>query len=116
MELGDVDGGSFKNLVYRQSDTVSRPHPFLVFHDKTADPHSSDLDADSETALLQGDYKLIKTWIDGAQHTVELYDIRKDPGEANDLAASHPETTARLGKLMDDYIAQSGGDVTITTD
>jgi arylsulfatase A len=116
LELGDVDGGSIKDLVYRRSDEIARPHPFLVFHDKTADPKSSDVDGDSETALMQGDYKLIKTWRGGARHTVELYNIAEDPGEANDLAHEMPELATRLGKLMDDYIASSGGDVTITTD
>ena len=74
------------------------------------------MDADSETALLQGDHKLIKTWKDGNQHTVELYDISADPGEANDLAAQLPGLTAQLGQLIDAYIVASGGDVTITTD
>ena len=116
LPLSNVDGGSIKDLVYQRSDTVSRPNPYLVFHDKSGNPKSSSQNADSETALLQGDYKLIKTWREGSQHTVELYDIRKDMGEANNLADSLPELTASLGKMMDDYIARSGGDVTITTD
>jgi arylsulfatase A-like enzyme len=116
LELSNVDGGSIKTLVYQESDTVSRPHPFLIFHDKTANPKSSDENADSETALLQGDYKLIKTWKNGVRHTVELYNIREDMGEERNLADSMPEMTASLGKMMDGYIAQSGGDVTITTD
>jgi arylsulfatase A-like enzyme len=116
LALVNVDGGSFRDLVYGKTDRVERPHPFLVFHDKTANPHSSEVNADSETALFQGDYKLIKTWRGGAQHTAELYDITEDPGEARDLAGELPEVAERLGKLMDEYIARSGGDVTITTD
>jgi arylsulfatase A-like enzyme len=116
LALNNVDGGSIKDLVHGQADTVSRPHPFLIFHDKSANPKSHEKNADSETALLQGDYKLIKTWKNGNQHTVELYDIRQDPGEANNLTGERPELTEQLGKLMDEYIAQSGGDVTITTD
>ncbi len=116
LELVDVDGGSFKDLAHGRSEKVERPHPFLVFHDKTANPHSSEVNADSETALFQGDYKLIKTWKDGAQHTAELYNIAEDPGEARDLADDMPELAERLGRLMDEYIEQSGGDVTITTD
>lgn len=116
LELVNVDGGSIKELLYQRSETVERPYPFLVFHDKSGNPKSSDQNADSETALFQGDYKLIKTWRDGAQHTVELYNIEEDPGEAHDLAAAMPELTASLGQLLDNYITESGGDVTITED
>ena len=101
LELTDTDGGSIKDLIYRESDTVSRPRPFLVFHDKSGKPKSKSTRADSETALLQGNLKLIKTWKDGAQHSVELYDLSKDKGEHEDLASVMPEETARLGKLLD---------------
>ena len=116
LELANIDGGSLKELIYQRSDSVTRPYPFLVFHDKSGNPKSSDKNADSETALMQGDYKLIKTWKKGAQHTVELYNVARDPGEASDLANSMPELTTSLGKMLDEYITQSGGDVTITTD
>ena len=116
LEFRDVDGGSLLPLVYQQSDTVERPHPFLVFHDKSGTPEHGDEKTDSETAIMQGDYKLIKTWQDGVLHTTELYNIRKDPGEANNLAASLPDQAANLGKMLDDYIAQTGGDVTIDHD
>jgi len=116
LELTNVDGGSLKELIYQQSDTVNRPHSYLVFHDKSGNPKSSDKNAESETALMQGDYKLIKTWRKGSEHTAELYNIAEDPGEAINLAESMPELTASLGKMLDEYIAQSGGDVTIDTD
>ena len=116
LELTDTDGGSLKNLVYRQSDTVVRPRPYLVFHDKSGNPKSRSKKADSETALLQGDFKLIKTWKDGIQHSVEMYDLSKDKGEHQDLVESMPEKAATLGKLLDNYIEEVGGDVTIQTD
>jgi arylsulfatase A-like enzyme len=116
LELGDIDGGSFKDVLYEDSDTVVRPRPFLVFHDKSANPKSVDANGDSETALLQGDFKLIKTWKDGAQHSIELYNLANDKGEQHDLTDTMPEKTAALGKLLDDYIEEVGGDVTITTD
>lgn len=116
LELVNVDGGSIKDLVYQESDDVDRPYPFLVFHDKSANPKSSDKNAESETALMHGDYKLIKTWNSGVQHTVELYDISKDPGEANDLAAQMPDLTMQLGQLLDDYIASTDGDLTLNND
>ena len=105
-----------KPLMYAHGDTVERTNEFLVFHDKSASPKSSDVNGDSETALMQGDFKLIKTWKDGAPHTVELYDIRKDPGEADDLAEQMPELAAKLNGMLDDYIAGAKGDVTIDDD
>jgi arylsulfatase A-like enzyme len=32
---------------------------------------------------------------------LELYDLEKDPGEAHDVAAAHPDMAARLGRFMD---------------
>lgn len=116
VELGEIDGGSFKLLVFQHSDIVERPNPYQLFHDKSGNPKTSKQSADSETALMQDDYKLIKTWRNGKQHTVELYDLAKDPGEGNDLAASMPERTARMGKLMDDYITRWQGNVGIDHD
>ncbi len=116
IELGDIDGGSVKDLLYQESDAVLRPRPFLVFHDKDGKAKSKIEKGDSESALLQGDFKLIKTWQNGVQHSVELYNITKDKGEHDDLAGSMPELTVNLGKLLDDYIADVGGDVTIQTD
>ena len=116
LDLVDTDGGPIEGLINQATDKVERPYPFLVFHDKSAQAKSSPKKGDSETALIQGNFKLIKTWKDGAPHTVELYDIRKDPGEADDLAERMPDLAARLGGMLDDYVARSGGDVTIDDD
>ncbi len=116
LELTNIDGGSIKDLLYQKSDTVLRPRPFLVFHDKDGKAKSNPNRGDSESALIQGDFKLIKTWKDGVQNSVELYNLSMDKGEHDDLVGSMPEKAATLGKLLDDYIAEVGGDVTIQTD
>ena len=36
----------------------------------------------------------------------ELYDIKKDPGQKNNVAADHPEVVARLTKFYDDWWAE----------
>ena len=33
-------------------------------------------------------------------HTIELYDLDKDIGEENDLAAEHPDLVRRISLLM----------------
>jgi hypothetical protein len=45
-----------------------------------------------------------------------MYNLADDKEEQTDLAGSMPEKTASLSKLLDDYIAEVGGDVTIVTD
>jgi arylsulfatase A-like enzyme len=116
VELGDIDGGSFKDLIYRESDAVVRPRPYLVFHDKSATVKTTGAEGDSESALMQGDFKLIKTWKGGRQNSVELYDLARDKEESHDLVEAMPGKASEMGKLLDDYIAEVGGDVTITTD
>jgi arylsulfatase A-like enzyme len=44
--------------------------------------------------LREGDYKLV--WAATLPSRVELYDLKADPGEKNDLAAKEPERVARL--------------------
>ena len=45
-------------------------------------------------ALREGDYKLI--WVATLPSRVELYDLKADPGEKNNLAAAQPERVARM--------------------
>jgi len=116
LELTNIDGGSIKQLLYQQSNDIERPRPFLVFHDKSGKAKSTKTRGDSETALIQDDFKLIKTWKDGVQNSVELYDLSKDKGEHHNLVDSMPDKADTLGKLLDDYITEVGGDVTIQTD
>jgi len=45
------------------------------------------------SAIRHDNWKLIKFYESGASH---LYDLRQDPGEAEDLSAVHPETASAL--------------------
>jgi len=45
-------------------------------------------------AIRQGDWKLV--WYVTLPSKVELFDLAKDPGEKDDVAASHPDVVARL--------------------
>jgi len=56
-------------------------------------PHPSPQGGTPSGAVRMGDWKLIEFFDDGR---VELYDVAKDPGEANDLAAVSPGMTAKL--------------------
>lgn len=45
-------------------------------------------------------------------HKPELYDLRRDPGERNDVLGQHPEVAARLMEVADAMRADLGDDLT----
>lgn len=57
----------------------------------------------SQLAIRQGQWKLIFP-AKGASH--ELYDLRNDLGETNNVAAEHPQVVGKLTALMQRYIAE----------
>ena len=56
------------------------------------------------SAIREGDHKLIKNYDDGS---LELYDLRSDIGEKNNLAAKSPELTKRLADKLDAWLRDS---------
>ena len=91
-----LDGGSLTPVIHHGgSGKVIRNHPFLLFHQAVA--------RSAETALLAGDYKLVKTW---AKDQLELFDLRKDVGEADDLSAKIPDKTQELHRMMVDFLTE----------
>jgi hypothetical protein len=52
-------------------------------------------------AILSNDFKLV---IDGDKGTgVELFDLKKDIGEQNNLAEAHPDIVEQLSKQLRDW-------------
>jgi hypothetical protein len=60
-------------------------------------PHYSNQGGKPGAAVRQGDSKLIEFYEDGK---LELYNLKEDIGEKNDLAAKMPEEAAKLRKLL----------------
>lgn len=56
-------------------------------------------------AIRRGDWKLIERF---ESDTVELYDLSRDPGERNDLAASEPERVEQLRAALEAWRARTG--------
>lgn len=56
-------------------------------------------------AVRNGDWKLVASCLDGL--TPKLYDLSKDIGEANDLAASNPEKVVELKAEWDAWNADN---------
>jgi len=63
------------------------------------------------TSVLHDDWKLYRFWFDapeGKTHRHELYNLRDDIGETNDLSDAHPERVKELGAALDAYYRESG--------
>ena len=58
------------------------------------------------TAVRRGDWKLIRFFADGAAQSdrYELYNLRDDVGETNDLSASDPRLVAELDGLIEAFL------------
>ncbi|QDT11441.1 sulfatase [Planctomycetes bacterium K23_9] len=93
LQHDQLDGGSLKSLLNGQSEIVKRNNDFLIFHQAvTRKPQS---------AILQGDYKLVKTW---NENKLELFDLSTDLEEAQNLSDKMPEKTEELHNQMVTYL------------
>lgn len=79
-------------LPYLTGQIQGSPHDMLFWK-----PHR-------DGAIRKGDWKLIiESWGNGKRR---LYNLATDLGEKNDVAAKHPELTARLAKAWEDHFAE----------
>ena len=101
-----IDGGSLLPVLRNGGiGMVKRSKPFLIFHQAVA--------RKAQSAIMSGDYKLVKTW---ATDTLELFDLSRDVSEANDLSVSNPEKTKELHTMMVDFFGQVEAETAKTTD
>lgn len=61
------------------------------------------------TSVRKGDWKLIRFYSDGPGQTdrFELYSLREDIGETDDLADAEPETVSELNSLIDQFLSDT---------
>lgn len=64
------------------------------------------------SAIRKGDYKLIEFYVDGRK---ELYDLKNDPSEKNNLAASMPEKVKELKKMLDQWKREVNAEAPVLT-
>ena len=96
-----IEGGSIAGLVAAGgAGKVVRPREELVFHF----PHYQSGHA-PHSAIRLGDLKLLRFYEDD---TVRLFDLSRDAGEEDDLAAARPGEAARLRTLLDAHLAAVG--------
>lgn len=95
----DVEGGSLVPILMNQGEgEVKRSREELVFHF----PHYDMDPAGPASAIMLGDYKLIKFYESNKLH---LFDLSKDMEEKNDLSESKPEVVAKLHDRLNEYLA-----------
>lgn len=98
----ELDGISIKPLLdgKKQEQLDSRD---LFWHKASERPNSTG-DYVS-TAIRSGNYKLIDFYL---QNRVELYDLSKDPGEKNNIAAQNPEKVTELMAKIETWRKNTG--------
>ena len=93
-----VEGGSLAAVLHGAGKgVVKRPREEFVVHF----PHYDKDPSGPASAILLGDFKLIRTYETGAPR---LYNIAQDPGERRDLASEMPEKTTALDARLTAYL------------
>jgi arylsulfatase A-like enzyme len=66
-------------------------------------------------SVRAGDWKLIYRWEPHREYpeTRELYNLKNDLGETRNLAMAHPDQVAKLEKLIERFIAETGANAPI---
>jgi arylsulfatase A-like enzyme len=93
-----IEGGSLVPLLkHAGKGEVERPHKEIVIHF----PHYDLNNGGPASAIYLDEWKLVRNYDSGK---VMLYDIMKDPGERNDLAASDAARVKDLEQRLDAYL------------
>jgi len=87
------DGVSFAHLL-RGDDGPDRGPIFWHY------PHYGNQGGAPGCSMRSGDYKLIEFFEDDS---IELYNLREDPGEKRDLVAAEPERAEDMRRALADW-------------
>ncbi|MDB4459054.1 sulfatase-like hydrolase/transferase [bacterium] len=99
-----LDGGSMTQVMFDGGKgSISRNHPFLIFHQAVS--------RDAESALIEGNFKLVKDW---KRNRLELFNLSKDIGEENNLSEKMPKKTERMHELMVAFFQEEGTETSKT--
>jgi arylsulfatase A-like enzyme len=81
----DTDGSTYAHLDQRWGTRGAKPTPTL--------------------SVVEGPFRLVRTFEPGDKVRDELFDVRDDPSEERDRLAEHPDVAARLRERADAYLA-----------
>lgn len=91
-ELGEIDGVDFSPAL--RGESIERGPTFWHY------PHYGNQGGAPGAAIRDGNYKLIH-WFEDDR--LELFDLRRDLGESNNLADTHPEVTQQYATLLQNW-------------
>jgi arylsulfatase len=94
-------GKSWKSFL-DQLDRISRSSPI---HDES---YVAGFEVAGSGALRRGDWKITYVPKPKGPQRWELFNIKNDPGETNDLAESRPELMTEMLKLWEEYKVEVG--------
>jgi len=102
-----LDGKSYKEVLFGNETWKDRT---VFWHSRKARPHST---GDIKTSVVRsGDYKLVHFY---EKEVLELYNLKDDVSEIQDLSKTNPQKTAALLKVLNawkaDYLIPSKMDV-----
>jgi arylsulfatase B len=92
-----VDGRSWRPLLYGKD---SEWQPRVVVVDSQREEH---LVKWKDAAVMTDRWRLVSPTTNGDQTKIELYDIHADPGEASNVASSHPDVVRTLKAAYEDW-------------
>jgi len=90
----NIDGYSFLPAIQGKKQQQQHDHLFWQFNE-----------GQLKQAVLQGDWKLVRFKKKGTPEVLELYNISKDIGEQNNLAAQYPEKVKALQPLLQQSVS-----------
>ena len=96
----NLDGGSFKKLLFNKNDKVFRKTKGLIFHV----PYENKIALErAHSAIIVDNYKLIKFY---DNNDTKLYDVKNDISESIDLSKIYinKRLTKKLEKILDNYL------------
>ena len=98
----NIDGISFRSALENGNQAeMQRKNEALVFH----------YFGKSHSAIRVGDYKLIKFW---NLKKTELYNLKDDLSELNDLSEKYPQKVKEMEKTLMDYVKEVHGEELIS--
>lgn len=100
--VGPLDGIDLSRFLFDDQPLPNDRSLFWHF------PHYTNQGSRPAAAIRQGNWKLLRQWEDGSH---ELYDLASDLGETTDLAAQHPQVTARLAAELNGWLAAVGAQI-----
>ncbi len=87
----DIDGISFLPTLLGRGVSKQKEHEFLYWEFPSYK---------GQQAVRMGDWKGIRKNIFKGNMSIELYDLKSDPTESNNIAASKPEIVAKIEAIM----------------